>query len=307
MVYIIAYASIITFLIAVITRINAYIDKPVHVRWELYPVAHEGGDRAAYGGSYMEDVDWWEKKREISRINELKYMIPEILCLKACLEHNRRLWYRTYPFHLGLYLISGFIALMVIGALGQLAGSASGVFALTNSLASLLGPLGLILCIIGALGLVHMRSTDEGLKNYSTSEHFFNLAAFIAAAFVGLLTWFAVDSDFGMIRKFIVDLMTFNYVEITDPLFALDMALAFLLIAYIPNTHMAHFFMKYFLYHDIRWGDEPNVDSPSTDAKIGVVLNYPVTWAAPHIAVTPDRKTWAQVATFNPAAEPEKE
>ncbi len=40
------------------------------------------------------------------------------------------------------------------------------------------------------------------------------------------------------------------------------------------------------------------------DAKIGVVLNYPVTWSAPHIAGH-GKKTWAEVATFNPVAKPE--
>jgi len=48
------------------------------------------------------------------------------------------------------------------------------------------------------------------------------------------------------------------------------------------------------------------VDNPATQAKIGVVLNYPVTWAAPHIAGH-GKNTWAEVATFNPAAEPETE
>jgi hypothetical protein len=35
-----------------------------------------------------------------------------------------------------------------------------------------------------------------------------------------------------------------------------------------------------------------------------VVLNYPVSWGAPHIAGH-GKTTWAEVATFNPVAEPE--
>jgi nitrate reductase gamma subunit len=81
--------------------------------------------------------------------------------------------------------------------------------------------------------------------------------------------------------------------------------MASFLIAYIPLTHMSHFFMKYFLYHDIRWGDEPNVNNPKTESKINVVLNYNVSWSAPHIAGH-GRNTWAEVATFNPMAVPEK-
>ncbi|MCP4352507.1 MAG: nitrate reductase [Desulfobacterales bacterium] len=307
-VYIISYASIIVFIIAVITRINAYVQKPIHVRWELYPVAHEGGERASYGGSYLEDVDWWKKERKISRISELKYMIPEILFLKACWEHNRSIWYRTYTFHLGLYVVIGFIGLLIVGAVGELTGtSQSGAMIFVNKLSCVLGPVGFVLSIIGALGLIIMRSTDTALKNYSSSEHFYNLWFFIIAASAGLLSWFVVDKDFSLLRGFVANLLTFEMGQVDSRLFAAGIVLPFLLIAYIPNTHMAHFFMKYFLYHDIRWGDEPNINNPATDAKIGVVLNYPVTWAASHIAVTPERKTWAEVATFNPAAEPETE
>ena len=67
---------------------------------------------------------------------------------------------------------------------------------------------------------------------------------------------------------------------------------------------MSHVFMKYFLYHHIRWGDEPNINMPKTDKKIGEVLTYPVSWSAPHIAGH-GKNTWAEVATFNPVAKQE--
>ena len=102
-------------------------------------------------------------------------------------------------------------------------------------------------------------------------------------------------------RNFVVGMLTFKMGEIESPLFAAQMVFAFALIAYIPLTHMSHFFMKYFMYHDIRWGDEPN-DNKEMSAKIAAVLNYPVAWSAAHIHGT--GKTWAEVATFNPAAEP---
>ncbi len=122
---------------------------------------------------------------------------------------------------------------------------------------------------------------------------------------IAFITWLFVDPNFNMLRTFVADLISFNISPMTSTLFAIQVLLAFLVIAYIPLTHMSHFFMKYFLYHDIRWGDEANIDSPETDAKIGVVLNYPVSWSAAHIAGD-GKKTWADVATFNPAAEPEK-
>ncbi|MGA2957349.1 MAG: hypothetical protein ABSF48_16685 [Thermodesulfobacteriota bacterium] len=59
---------------------------PLHVRWELYPVKHEAGKKAEYGGSYMEEPNWWGKKRERSLFNEIKYMVPEILLLRGLWE-----------------------------------------------------------------------------------------------------------------------------------------------------------------------------------------------------------------------------
>ena len=101
------------------------------------------------------------------------------------------------------------------------------------------------------------------------------------------------------------NLISFDMAAISSKLFFSQVLLAVLTIAYIPLTHMSHLFMKYFLYHDIRWGDEPNIGTPKTDEKIGVVLNYPVSWSAPHIAGH-GKETWAEVATFNPVAKPEE-
>ncbi|HUU41017.1 MAG TPA: respiratory nitrate reductase subunit gamma, partial [Desulfatiglandales bacterium] len=264
-------------------------------------VPHEG-KRASYGGSYMEEVDWWKKPRKKSRINELKVMAEEIMLLKGVLDNNRPLWYLTYPFHLGLYLLGAFIALLVVGAIAQIAGVSIGPL---TAFTKLIGVAGFILGLIGAVGLFWRRFADSSIRNYSSFEHFFNLSLFIITIGVGILTWLFVDPNFNMAGTFVANLISFNLAPIKSQLFLVQILLASLLIAYIPLTHMSHFFMKYFLYHDIRWGDEPNVNNPATQAKIAAVLNYPVTWAAPHIAGH-GKHTWAEVATFNPAAEPEK-
>ena len=41
--YMIAYCGIAVFLVAVVARFVMWSRMPMHVRWELYPVAHEGG------------------------------------------------------------------------------------------------------------------------------------------------------------------------------------------------------------------------------------------------------------------------
>ena len=58
--YLFTYFAILLFVVMVISKIFKYSNTPVHVRWELYPVAHED-ERVKHGGSYMEDVDWWKK------------------------------------------------------------------------------------------------------------------------------------------------------------------------------------------------------------------------------------------------------
>jgi len=307
-IYIITYLAIIVFVAAVLRRIIHYLKNPMHVRWEIYPVPHEG-KRAAHGGSYLEDSDWWEKERKTSTIGTLKAMIPEMLFLKAVWENNRSLWYVTFPFHFGLYLTIGFIGLLAATAIFQLAGidiAGSHKLKPVVALINLLGPLGFILTIAGASGLLYKRLTDPGLRNYANFEHYFNLCLFIGTMGVAVLTWLFVDPTFTLARQFLANLIGFKMGATGSFLFQLQVFLAMATIAYIPLTHMSHFFMKWFLYHDIRWGDKPNINSPETDKRIGVVLNYPVTWSAPHIAGH-GKETWAEVAMFNPAAESEKE
>jgi len=307
-VYGFTYLALLVFVVAVLKRIVAYKRNPQHLRWELYPVAHEGGGRAEYGGGYLEEVDWWQKPRDTSRIGELSVMVPEMLFLKALWENNRALWLVSFPFHFGLYLTMGLVALLVVGAAAELAGVSadSGFLSLVVGVSVILGPIAFGLSLLGGFGLLIRRLGDTGLRNFSAPEHFFNIILFLATMGVALITWASVDPTFALARGFIAGLMTFNWTDPGSSLFLLQVVLATLTMAYIPFTHMSHFFMKYFMYHDIRWGDKPNVNAPEIDAKLGQVLGFSPTWSAAHIDI-PGKKTWAEIAMFNPAAEPEEE
>ena len=61
--YFLTSGALIVFVIAVIVRIAFWIRLPKHLRWELYPLPHEPPDKARYGGSFMEDTDWWTRPR----------------------------------------------------------------------------------------------------------------------------------------------------------------------------------------------------------------------------------------------------
>lgn len=305
-IYLLCYLCLLIFIAAVVYRIVKYVKLPMHLRWELYPVPHEGKEKANYGGSYLEEIDWWDKERNISKLEELKVMLPEIFLLKATWKNNRLLWYVSYPFHLGLYLIAVFIVLLFAGAVLQiiqlkaaqtLPGTA--IIGLTN----LLGPLGFILCIAGAIGLFCKRLKDPTLRNYSAFSHYFNLGGFILVIALAIATWLFSDPNFQLHREFIAGLISFNPRIIPSQLLACTIFLGALMFAYIPVTHMSHFFMKYFLYHDIRWGDQPNKEYKNLDKKLDIVLNYPVKWSAQHISEK-NKRSWAEIATSNPTDGP---
>ena len=72
--------------------------------------------------------------------------------------------------------------------------------------------------------------------------------------------------------------------------------LASLLIAYLPLTHMSHMFMKYFMYHSMRWEDAPNLKGSRIEEAVLKNLGFKSTWSALHIGADGE-KTWVDIAT----------
>jgi nitrate reductase gamma subunit len=308
LVYVIAYLGVVFFLIAVAARLVFWSKMPMHLRWELYPVAHEGGGRAAYGGSYLEESDWWQKKREVSLLGELKVMVPEILFLVALREHNKKLWTRSFPFHFGLYLVAATTILLLIGGVaGALlpASMAEPVNNVIGLLAPWLGGGGLVLGILGAIGLF-LRRRGRELKDYTAPADLFNLVFFIVAFGVALVTFVGYDRDFSLVSAFVANLATFNLASLGSGtgvlLLMLSVVLLSLLTAYIPTTHMSHFVGKYFAYHSIRWKDDPNLPGGKEEKVIEDLLNRPISWPAEHIKGD-GKKTWLEAATEEPEVE----
>lgn len=306
LVYIIAYIGIVFFLIAVAARFVMWSKMPMHLRWELYPVAHEGGGRAAYGGSYLEESDWWQKKREVSLLGELKVMVPEILFLVALREHNSKLWKWSFPFHFGLYLVAGTTMLLLFGGLATAllpAVAAGPIGAIITAIAPWLGGAGLILGITGAFGLF-ARRRGRALRDYTAPADLFNLLFFIVAFGVALVTFIGFDRDFSLVSAFVANLVTFNLSPVAAGGAAalsllLSVVLLSLLTAYIPTTHMSHFVGKYFAYHSIRWKDDPNLQGGKEEKVIEELLSRPISWSASHIRGD-GKKTWLEAATEEP-------
>jgi nitrate reductase gamma subunit len=275
------------------------------VRWELYPVKHEPGRKAEYGGSYMEEPNWWEKERKSSLFNEIKYMVPEILLLRGLRRENPGLWNVSFPFHFGIYALIGTLALLVIGAVAMIFGAR---IAPGNGLASgllfyvtmLMGSLGLILGTGGSAALLARRAKESDLKNYSALSDYLNLSFFLVFFSISLIAWALHDHFFDGARAYIYSLLTFGGSPAGIPvdrsfLGRLSIVVASLLAAYMPMTHMSHMFMKYFMYHSVRWEDTPNLRGSEIEAAVLKNLGFKPTWAAPHIGAD-GQKTWADLA-----------
>ncbi|MCX5819539.1 MAG: respiratory nitrate reductase subunit gamma [Deltaproteobacteria bacterium] len=307
--YILSYLCIAVFVIATVYRIYRQMTMPVHVRWEIYPVQHETAARVVYGGSYMEEVDWWEKKQKKSLLNEALYMVPEILFIRTLWKENRGLWWVSFPFHFGLYLTIATFVLLLKHAGFTLWGSTafasgSALRTLMDGLIVLLGWGGLILGIIGSLGLLYRRLADPELRNYSSPVDYFNLLFTLLFFLSALVSCLSGDPALEGAKAYTLGLLTGGhsvspYLPGQSLPGRVAIVTASLLVAYIPLTHMSHMFMKYFLYHDVKWDDAPNRRGGRIEAAVRKNLNLRPTWGAKHVGAD-GRKSWLDIASSTP-------
>jgi len=289
-----SYLGIGIFVVVILGKIIKYFTMPLHVRWELYPLPHEKGRE--YGGSYFEELNWWEKPIEKSMLGQVKFMIPEILFVKSLYHDNRKLWYVSFPFHFGIYLVIACIALLFVGAIVNIAGLSpqNAISVFLQSLAVIFGAVGFILGTIGAIGLLLRRAFNEDLRAFAAPVDYFNLVFILAIFLSGLIAWLYFDSTLAVSREYMKSLITFSPVVVGSSSLVVHIILISLFLIYLPFTHMTHFIGKYFTWHEVRWDDRINTRGSTIEAKVNKLLNVKQNWSAPHI--TPD-KTWAETAT----------
>jgi len=304
-VYMILTAAAVTFVAASAARAVQYARQPVHLRWELYPVPHEEAARAAHGGSYFEDSEWWRVPRHLNLVGEWRFMITEMLFLRALREFNRALWFRSFPFHFGLYLLAATCGLVFATALATVlaghvvAGRLEGV---VSWVCTGTGAAGIVLTVGGALALLHRRLTDPSLRPYTTRGDIFNLLFFMVAFGVAGLGYAMRPAGSPGALSIAVGLLSWDTRRQIPLLFGSGLVAIALLMAYIPLTHMSHFIGKYFTYHAVRWDDAPLGSSRRMAAAMAAHLAYRPTWAAGHVRGN-GAPTWAEVASSNPARE----
>lgn len=280
------YTAMLLFIGLSIYKAVKYAQMPLHGRMELYPVPQEKG-RHTYGGSYMEEPEWWRKPHQVSKVSEIIDMLKEMLFIKKLFENQRSLWWASYSFHLGIYVLIAWILLMVAGALTELAGisvsaHASLWTALLYYLTILTGVIGFAITTVGAFLLLVRRLSDPVLARYTTPQEYFNLVLLLAALISGVAVW-TPDLTFAAARQITADLLTLSIAA--DTVQVIHLILLDVTLIYIPISKMGHYVGKYFTFHKILWENEPNISGSHMENKVKAALDNTATttWAAPHM------------------------
>jgi nitrate reductase gamma subunit len=290
---VVAWMLLAVFVVAFVLRTIRIARLPAHLRWELAPVPHEKG-KSHYGGSYLEEFEWWTKPREKDLAKEASYMLQEILLLKSVWEHNRRLWWFSFPFHIGMYVLIAAGALLLLNGGLELAGvQTAGEW--RNGL-SILAGVGFVLGGIGALGLLVSRFAVARLREFTTPAALFNLILLLAIFVTGVYAVVAMQNFADRVWGFGTALATGDLSLQLPGVLQAHLLLALLFVAYLPFSRMMHFVAKYFTYHQVRWDDEPLIAGGRLEREVNRLLEQPVTWAAPHVKAD-GGKNWVDVAT----------
>jgi nitrate reductase gamma subunit len=285
------WTSVVVFLGVAVVKIVRVARSPLGVRWEVYPVPHESGDRRHYGGSYMEDVDWaatYHKPSLLATlIPELLEIGSEVVLLKRVRAHNRYgIWPLSMCMHWGIYLTLTWVGLLVTDVV------AANFTAVTvfSQLAFFVGPIAFLLGAFGSLALVVRRATSRELSLYTAPVDFANLFFLFVIFAAGLLGVAADGAFLAHSRSYVQGVLTLSPVSV--PFVAL---LPFLLLElffiYMPFSKLIHYIAKYFTFHQALWDDGFKLAGDGTDRQLLKQLSYMVTWSGPHIV---PGKTWLE-------------
>ena len=288
--HIIVFGAIAFFLAVAVYRTLAIIRLPVHLRWELAPIPHEKG-KAGYGGSYLEEFEWWRQRRQKSRLAPYRYITVEILLLRGVWKHNPGLWPMSFAFHAGIYLVFFMVIFALISAILIIAAVPLPVLNVFLGITSASGIIGYVLGSLGALGLLLKRALDPGLRGFNSVSKYFNLvflgAVFSSGAYAWLNSGFATE-----VSLFIKGLVTLDgAVTLGFPL-TLHMILVLAFLIYLPLTDMVHFIAKYFAYHAVKWNDQPK--DAKMEKELRRLLSQPVGWSAAHVKAD-GSQNWAEL------------
>ncbi|MCJ7522314.1 MAG: hypothetical protein MUP21_08895 [Dehalococcoidia bacterium] len=275
-----------------------YALMPVHLRWELYPVPHEGGSK--YGGSYLEEPEWWTKPRKKNIVKDILYIVKDYLTFFQYFQLNRAYWVVLYMWHVGFYLIVAFHGLVAIGALATIGGaeissdSSNGGVLFLYYLTIVTGVAGFSLGCLGSVGVFIRRLTDRDLNAFASSKNFFSYVFYFCVFLSGFIAWAAFDTSFTAYREFYHAIFTLDMAVNVDAALVSHAVLFAMFLIYMPSTQAMHYATKFFAYFAVRWNDSPNTRGSKVEAKLQELLKQPVTWSAPHLQTGKD---WVEICT----------
>ncbi|WP_258359916.1 respiratory nitrate reductase subunit gamma [Moorella sulfitireducens] len=163
-------------------------------------------------------------------------LLTEVFTLRSLYMHNRRIWLPSLVMHYGIYLVVFWLLFLVVGL----------------PLAVYLGVTGGCLVAAGSLLLFLSRLINPELRRISEPVEYLNLAFLFLLAVAGLIG--GVFRDFSF-RTYIISLLTLKpHLSLPDN-YLFFLLLFWLFMLYIPFTRMAHFAVKYFTYHKVKWGE----------------------------------------------------
>lgn len=278
------YIAVLVFLLVTIYKVIGYATMPRHLRWDLYPVPHQGP-----GGSKYQKVDYNKLPPRVSLLHEIKEMSQEMLFIKKAFVHNPKLWKGTFPLHAGIYLCGLWLTCLILGAGFEMTEivsfeSADSVFGSAVQYLTLSsGVFGLTAGLIGSLILLWQRCQDENLRYISDAVCYLNLVFMVFLFGTCLGAWMFADPGFIIIRQHIMTLLTFNPGIINQPLVVAEFLVLGFFLLILPFSRMMHFAVKYFFYHNIMWDDELMRPGCKMEQGIARCLNYKVDWSASHV------------------------
>jgi nitrate reductase gamma subunit len=278
-------------LVVTAIRTLAIARQPIHLRWELAPVPHQG--KGGYGGSYLEEYEWWNRPRRRSTAAALSYTAKEMFLFRSVREHNRGLWPLTFALHYGLYWMAGLsVGLAIHAALLALGQDLLAAKPLRESV-SALSLIGYLLGSAGAVGLLLKRLLDPGLRPFTTISRYFNLL-FLGVVFLSGSYACLRSGDYAAeVSRFARGLIGLDpHATVALPL-SLHLGASLLFLLYLPLTDMIHFIAKYFTYHTVRWDDRPKNDP--MERELNGLLRQSPTWSATHVG-SGGRKDWLGIA-----------
>ncbi len=283
--FIIALASPIIMVFGILIKFYRISKMPVNLRWEIYPVPHEAGEKRKYGGSYLEEINWQDKKPEKYFMGEILEPLKEIFYLHRVKKFNPYgIWFWSMALHWGIWLIFLWMGILLI----------NGIFnwEIASKL-NFIAYFSYVFGILGVTGLIIKRISTHDLKIYTSSIDYINLLFLLFLFTTGL---FAIMKDNG-VKEFSAYLTGLLRGSIPVDELSVITIVHFvnfeLFLIYIPFSRFFHGPVKYATFHGILWNDMYQIKGSAEEKKISEQLNYKVVWAGPHIL--PDQ-TWLENA-----------